>query len=795
MPKVRGNIPNLVNGVSQQAPDLRLTSQSELDENTYPMVVDGLMHRPPSQHLAKLGNGDIDENAFTHVILRDETEKYTVTIEADGTIRVFDFDGVEKTVNNLSTGYLTGITSPKDDIRALTIADHTFIVNRKKVVTQRADIEPTRPHEAIIFVRAGNYAKKYKIFINGTVKADFNTSKGDNSSDGNWIDTVFIAGRLISGGTNGDSATVYQGLDQNGITFAGGWTVARYHSTIYIKKNDGSTFDIYTEDGYGNSAMKCMKGSVKSFSDLPEHCTEGFVLKVAGPEGQDEEDYWVKFEWSAGSGSAGIWRECVKPGAKLGYTAATMPHILVREADGTFTFKTAPWEDRKCGDETVNPDPSFVGQTIEDVFFHRNRLGILTKENVCLSSAGKFYNFYRQTQTTLLDTDPIDVAANHVKVSILRHGVPFQDVLVVFSDQTQFRLAGNELLTPKSVSARPLTEMSVNPSIKPVGVGANLYFVSESNSWAQLYEYFVDKTVEQAAAESVSAHCPTFIPAGVEHLVASPDLDIIFAYSSGASNELFVYKFYVANNEKLQSAWVKWVFPGVQKIHAVAMDKSDLLVVTRRGGTMFLEKINVEQGQDESVFLDRRVKLDNGVYNAGTDTTTFTAPYSLPTGWNAVTTGEGELPLGVELTKTTEAALTFNGDYSNEVIYVGIPYTSRHRFSRFYYRDPASQGKLSVTDGRLQVISLSISYAKASYFRVEVTPEGRPMRTYTYSGYTIGDPDSQLGTLVKDAGRFVVPVMSRNDRVTIDVVNDTWRGYALTNAQWRGIFNPHSRET
>ena len=112
MPKVRGSIPNVINGLSQQAPSLRLTSQSSDDLNTYPLIVDGLLKRPPTRHLAKLPGAAVDSDAYVHHILRDDAEQYTVTIEDDGTVRVFDFNGVEKTVNDTSGGsYFSGVTS------------------------------------------------------------------------------------------------------------------------------------------------------------------------------------------------------------------------------------------------------------------------------------------------------------------------------------------------------------------------------------------------------------------------------------------------------------------------------------------------------------------------------------------------------------------------------------------------------------------------------------------------------------------------------------------------------------
>ena len=40
------------------------------------------------------------------------------------------------------------------------------------------------------------------------------------------------------------------------------------------------------------------------------------------------------------------------------------------------------WAGRLAGDDNTNPFPSFVGHTINDIFFFKNRLGILTDCNI-----------------------------------------------------------------------------------------------------------------------------------------------------------------------------------------------------------------------------------------------------------------------------------------------------------------------------------------------------------------------------------------------------------------------------
>jgi hypothetical protein len=124
--------------------------------------------------------------------------------------------------------------------------------------------------------------------------------------------------------------------------------------------------------------------------------------------------------------------------------------------DTTWEFRKNVWDDRLVGDDISNPPPSFVGRTIRDIFYHRGRLGFISDDNVILSRAGKPFNFWNETVTAVLDSDPIDRAVSHNKVSILNYVVPFNKALMLFSDLTQFQFTGGDTLTPKTpASIRP----------------------------------------------------------------------------------------------------------------------------------------------------------------------------------------------------------------------------------------------------------------------------------------------------------------------------------------------------
>jgi len=179
MSLISASIPNLINGVSQQPPSLRLNTQAELQENGLSTVVNGLEKRPSTQHIATLANvpANID-SAFIHTIRRDESEFYTLIISA-GSLKVYDAVGVEQTITSspsTAINYLSGLTDPSTQISATTIADYTFIVNKTKVVAKdTSNLTPARPEEALFYCKQGDYKTNFTIRVtfNGTTYTSY----------------------------------------------------------------------------------------------------------------------------------------------------------------------------------------------------------------------------------------------------------------------------------------------------------------------------------------------------------------------------------------------------------------------------------------------------------------------------------------------------------------------------------------------------------------------------------------------------------------------------------------------
>ncbi len=136
MPKRRIAIPTTHGGVSRQAHALRYPNQFEEADNVLLTVKDGASKRPGSSYEVDVPGLTPGGEYRLHVIHRDEVEKYLI-IYGEGILRIFDTDGAEATIDitDDAQAYIAAGNPTIHDLRLVTIADHTFLLNRT-VATQ-----------------------------------------------------------------------------------------------------------------------------------------------------------------------------------------------------------------------------------------------------------------------------------------------------------------------------------------------------------------------------------------------------------------------------------------------------------------------------------------------------------------------------------------------------------------------------------------------------------------------------------------------------------------------------------
>ena len=737
MSLVSSSIPNIANGVSQQSASVRLNSQGEEQINAFSSIISGLRKRPPTQHLATLlTNAQANGNYFIHVINRDITERYIV-IADNSNIRVFDFDGTEKTVNKPAGYSYLSSGSPLTDFKAVTVADHTFILNKSITTSVTASQYTTETSDALVHVKQGNYASVYRVFIDGQQKAAYTTSATDKAT----LQTDNIAQQLQS--------QLNSNLNANGSLYA----MARNGSTIRISRLTGADFTLNTEDSSGNQALIGVRKTVQNFSDLPPRAFQNFEIKVNGDETSDADNYYVKY--ITGSDSQGYWEETVRQTHDTTVTATTLPWKLVREANGTFTFTNNAWEGRTVGDFDSSPDPSFIGKKINDVFFHRNRLGFISDENVILSRSGDYFKFYPETVTTVLDTDPIDVAVSHTKVSILRHAIPFNETLLLFSDQTQFMLSAGDSLTPATVSINQTTEYESSLQASPIGAGEYVYFATNREGYAGVREFFVQADTSSNVAIDATLNVPRYIKGSATALVTSTNEDMLFMLTDGTHTTptCYVYKYLRRDGQTLQMSWSKWEFPHANRILNISVIESTAFFLMQRGTSIILEKMQLQE-KPEVTNSGKMVYMDS--------------------------LAAGSSPA------TNQATFTVDGQS-----FVGYPYTMSYTFSTQYKKTNGLGGsQVTDTSGRLQLRNFKLLYKDTGMFDVTTVTNSGQSHSYTFSGPSLGL--LTLGTVAEVTGEFKFPVLSKNDRIAITVNNSTPYPSSFQSAEWKGFYTTKS---
>ena len=763
---VAKTIPGLYNGVSQQPPALRLDTQCELQENCLSGLVDGLVKRPNTEHVATLSSSNAGLSAFLHTINRDVTERYKVIITDDETdpVEVYTLDGTECTVNynNTDTKAYVTTSDPKDSLRTVTVADHTIIVNQNKTPAMEAATGSLPDPKALGYIKKGLPEIKYTITVydsSGTEEASAShTTAAPSSSGVTTSKTDDIVSELV---TSLDSS-----LGSN-------WSVSGLGSVVEIENTAGNDFSIECTDSYGDTATIAINGSVQKFTDLPPTAPDGYHIVVNGDDDDSFDNFYVEYK-----SDENIWEETVALTDEAdnmlenSMDATTLPHRLVRTDVNEFTLKQIAWEDREIGDLNSAPEPSFIGEPIKDVFFFKNRLGFLSGENIIMSRASEYFNLFPSTATDVLDSDPIDNAVSSKKVAKLLFAIPFTSSLLLFSDQQQFTANSSQgLLTPSTISIDSSTYFETSTDCQPIGAGPNLYFVVPRGDYSSIREYFVQPNAVTNDADEVTAHVPRYLPKGITKLASSSAEDVIFALSEEDPSTVYVYKYYWDGKEKVQSSWSKWVFEDDEILDIEILDNY-LYMITKQGTETLLVRIDLDasiptDSLNFRVHLDKLVEV-TGSYDSGTETTTFTLPYNdVSEEFEVVNSDTGNILSNVS--KTATDTVEVDGDFTETSYYIGKLFTQKYTFSKFYLKN--DQGVANI-QGKLKIKTLTLSFSATGLFDIVVNTTGREEQRETFTGVIIGS--SIIGEPARVSGEKTFSIRGDNNETTISIESHSY---------------------
>ena len=751
MAAVTQRISNYLGGVSKQSDDKMLPGQVRECFNGFPDATYGLTKRPGFKHIANLGTGTTYDDAKWFYINRDDDETYIGCIKGNEVFAWNAITGVSCTVS-YGTGAQAYLSGTKNDYKLLTVQDTTIVMNGAVTVAAQATPSTVTNGNATIVLDAALPDTKYYVKIQG-IEFVITSDTTNFTFDDILTDE---AGHNIKDAIDNGIAAQQSASNAN---FNGTWTVTRNGtSSLDITRVVGGTatgFTIEVRGGVSNTAVTVFQDEVSSVGQLPTEALHNRLVKVVNTTGVTD-DYYAKFVADNGVSGRGYWEESLGYNVSPGIDNSTMPHELINTGVNTFTFQRLNYTDRLVGDDTSNSHPSFVGHKITGGFFHNNRLGFLSRDNVCLSQAGQYYNFYFETAQTTLDSDPVDINCSSVYPTVLHAVLPTAQGVILFSSRQQFILYSDTgVLTPALATIRAISNYEMDPDVQPVDVGTNINFISKTPGYTRVFSMVTKGQQQNPQVLDLSRVVKEWISPDIEHIVSSPQNSMI-ALSGQTLRDMYIFRYYTDGKENLMEAWASWTMPGTTQF--MHIDSDEMYAVTKQGNQFTILQAALSQSPTQAILVNnqgQRVNPSIDLYKVASsvtyDSTTKKSkcylPYNDVSALKPVILVKGNTSTGsfVESgftitpergTDSTGAHFIVSGKDLTSVasdVIVGFKYDFDVHLPTTYYRpeDKISDYTANLTLGRMKfavglsgMMSFKVKQAGRHPYSVEFTGDG-----------------------------------------------------------------------
>lgn len=803
--KVDGSLKSLLQGVSQQPPRDRLPGQCTAQVNMSADPVTGLTRRPPTDLV-----GELVTTANVNSWFDFETKNGNKYVAAfyNNTLGIWNINAQAQalTINADAAAYLTGSTSKfvcTGQENLVYVANTSRTVAMDTALSAYSNMGAGSDPQGIIQVLGGAYGRKYSITINGTVVASMKPPDGGAPIHSKYITTTYIAEVLVWLMQNAYPATPlpahFYAVDNaefagTGTIIAPDWSVVRKDDIIHITKNTAGTFTLTVTDDNGNLNMKGMTDSVPDVSDLPRYGVQGYVARVA-TETDPEEDLWVQFiveagaAMGAGFGLPGYWQETVAPSIKYSLNDATMPHIIEYDpvADD-FTFRRGTWKDRLVGTEVSNPEPSFVGNRVQDISTMQNRLVMLAGKNAIMSRTNKPDDFWMGSASAIVDSDPIDISSNAVQTSNMIYAVPHNRDLVIFAERGQFIIFGRTALTPANAAMVLTTAFEASLNARPAGAGRNVFFPITYGRFSGMREFYTEGGTDINDTRPITQHVKKYIEGTVTQMATASNYDLLFVTTTAANTDMYVYQFIWSDTEKVQSAWSTWRF--AHKILYTFFDRDVYYVIVQDGSEIVLLRmpIDVEDsiGMEFPAYLDYRFDVFN-----------CNLQFLLPASW----IGDEDLAIvqgpncpnpgmSVQIDTIIGDTVTLKEDMQGGDIIVGIRYRSSYMPTMPLVKDADG---VVVGTGILRAKSLMVQMENTGDLNGRTFSKWVQNETVKFQGRIIGDIGNVVGVPALYTGKFVLPVRSKTDLIEAEFFTESFYPMTMLDIEWDGQYSKRGR--
>ena len=619
------------------------------------------------------------------------------------------------------------------------------------------------------------------------------------------------------------------------VTYSRSGTTVSVASTAHGLSNGDTVFIDFTSGGAGDGHYTVSNVSTDAF-DLASNSSSGTINAGAF------------CTYTPARFGEGVWEEVAAPGITTTLDDDTMPLKLSRVNPGTyainggasrtysngvFRFGYPPWGKRDVGDDVTNSPPTFIStqddngdwtyKYIQKMIFFRNRIALLSEENIILSRVNDYYSFWVKTAMAISNADPIDLQSSSTFPTKLYDAVETAGGLAIFSASEQFLLSSGAeaILTPETAKISFVSSYGFNPDTEPVSLGTTIGFLNSTARQARFYEMANVGAQDEPTVMEQSKIIGELFPQKTTIVAASTENDILlFGVDSTlhtATNEVWGYKFFESAGKRSQSAWFRWTMPN-NIIYQCILDDV-YYAILNTGSTFTLEKFDIKLTSDtpmigsapdeNRVHLDTKKTIASGdiTYNGQTDLSTFTlgAGYYSSKNLTVYCTTDSDaagksydVPAAKITGTTPNQTVTLPGNWKtsfkdgsavNTDLIVGYEYEFEVELPKIYITQTDGKTQTSETRGSLTIHRMNFDFGDVGVIDVTLKRRGRDDYTYTVESLEWDNVLSSTPTIARGY-LHTIPVYDRNENLTVFIKSNHPSPATIHSMNWEGDFSP-----
>ena len=543
-------------------------------------------------------------------------------------------------------------------------------------------------------------------------------------------------------------------------------------------------------------------------SELPRQCRHGMIVKAVSSSDSVEDDYYLKFVGTNGADGPGSWEECHGPDLLTTFNANTLPHIIQRQDNGSFTVGTYSYLARETGNNTTNPFPSLIkspvsnnqGRKISQTFFHRNRLGFLCEDNVILSRAGEPGNFFQESSLVIGGSDPIDIQSSSTQPTQLKSAIETNTGLVIFAETQQFLLhTDSDSLTPETAKLSNISTYRYSPQTDPISLGTTLGFLDSAGANGRFFEMFdVRREGEPSMVEQTKV-APKLLPHDLDVITNSRENNTVFFCKSGTA-EIFGYRYFNTGDKRVQSAWFKWTLP-FNVEHLFVLDDELYIVQSSQYNLLKIPLLAIDTTREAvgddfygdatkyRIHLDSSNSLTAGSYDGTHTEVAFTSAGSgVGTQLGAVNLTTGEVFIE-DTTQRSAPSYKFLGDFGGDTVVVGWLYEMKVDLPRIFVKQKAGELVTSDLTASLTIQRVNMRFGPVGQIDVDLKRLGKSTVTTQYEALPMDHYDADEISMVSEKSQQV-PVYERNKNCNITLKSFHPGPAQFISMTWEGDYTP-----